>query len=236
MTAWDRRSARGVTHFVAISDTVRERLKRCYGRESRVIYPPVDTEFYTPDSGGPRSDEYLCVSALVPYKRIDHAVTACSRLGRPLVVIGQGPERERLESLAGPTVRFLGWQPDDVIREHYRRCKALLFPCEDDFGIVPVEALACGAPVVALGRGGVSETLRDGRGRFYAEPTPEGLAAAIASWEADGSPHDAGAGRRRAEEFSTPLFRDRLLGHLAHVVSASSREPDRVPPPPHLVL
>ena len=99
----------------------------------------------------------------MPYKRIDQAVAACTRLGRELVVIGKGPERARLEAMAGPTVRFLGWQPDEVIRDHYRRCRALLFPGEEDFGIVPVEAMACGAPVIALGRGGAAETVDQSR-------------------------------------------------------------------------
>jgi glycosyltransferase involved in cell wall biosynthesis len=168
----------------------------------------------------------------VPYKRIEHAVTACSILGRPLVVIGEGPERSRLQRLAGPNVRFLGWQPDDVIRDHYRRCKALLFPGEEDFGIVPVEALACGAPVIALGRGGASETI-DGRvGRIYTEPTAEGLLEAIEEWETAGGPYDAAIARKRAEAFALPLFRERLLGHLAAVVAG--RDLDRVPPAPHI--
>ncbi len=149
---WDRRTASRVTQFVAISETVRGRIARCYRRESRVIQPPVDAAFYTPDpEGRPRDDGYLVVSALVPYKRIDQAVAACTASGRRLTVIGEGPERSRLEAIAGPTVRFLGWQPDDVIRSDYRSCRALLFPGEEDFGIVPIEALACGAPVIALG-------------------------------------------------------------------------------------
>ena len=180
---------------MAISETVRERIARCYGRESRVIEPPVDAEFYTPDAG-PRDGPYLCVSALVAYKRVEHAVLACSRSGRPLVVIGEGPERARIQAMAGPSVRFLGWQPDEVIRDHYRRCRALLFPGEEDFGIVPVEALACGAPVIALGRGGVAETVDDVVGRTYDTPTPEGLLRAIDAWEAEGRPHDADAARR----------------------------------------
>jgi glycosyltransferase involved in cell wall biosynthesis len=229
---WDRATAGGVTHFVAISETVRARIAQSYGRESRVIPPPVDTSFYTPDRGG-RGDDYLCVSALVPYKRIEHAVAACSLTGRPLVVIGEGPERAHLRRVAGPSVRFLGWQPDEVIREHYRRCKALLFPGEEDFGIVPVEALACGAPVIALGQGGAAETIDDVVGRTYAAPNPEALLEAIEEWEAAGCPADPVASRRRAEAFSLPAFRDRLLGHLAEVV-AGKAEP--VPPAPHLHL
>jgi glycosyltransferase involved in cell wall biosynthesis len=237
MRAWDRASAAGVTHFVAISETVRDRIARCYGRDSRVIQPPVDTAFYTPDpvpSNGRSGGPYLVVSALVSYKKIDQAVTACSFLGRPLVVIGEGPERTRLERLAGPGVTFLGWQPDEVIRDHYRRCKALLFPGEEDFGIVPVEALACGAPVIALRRGGVAETVDDRVGRTYTAPTAEGLLEAIESWEADGRPHDPALARRKAEALALPHFRDRLLAFLAAVVTGG--ETDRVPPAPHLPL
>jgi glycosyltransferase involved in cell wall biosynthesis len=234
MRAWDRASASRVSHFVSISETVRERIARFYGRDSRVIPPPVDTEFYQPEPvSGPRNAAYLCVSALVPYKRIDHAVTACSFLGRPLVVIGEGPERARLERMAGPTVRFLGWQPDEVVRAHYQRSRALLFPGEEDFGIVPIEALACGTPVIALGRGGAAETVDSRVGRVYTEPTPEGLLDAIERWETDGCPHDPVLARRKAEGFAAPLFRDRLLALLDGVVSR--HEADRVPPPPHLV-
>ena len=162
----DRATSGRVSHFVAISETVRDRIGRCYGRESRVIQPPVDVEFFTP-APLPREDFYLCVSALVPYKNLDQAVIACTRSNRPLVLIGSGPERARLERLAGPSVRFLGWQPDEVIRDHYRRCRALLFPGEEDFGIVPIEALGCEAPVIALpgraGRGKCPRKCRDGR-------------------------------------------------------------------------
>jgi glycosyltransferase involved in cell wall biosynthesis len=232
---WDRRTARRVTQFVAISETVRLRIARCYRRDSRVIPPPVDVAFYTPASGAlPRDDAYLVVSALVPYKRIDQAVAACTNTGRRLVVIGAGPERPRLEAMAGPTVRFLGWQPDEVIREHYRRCRALLFPGEEDFGIVPVEALACGAPVIALGRGGAAETIATGVGRIYGEPTAAALVSAIDAWEAEGGPHDAHQARRRAEAFALPLFRERLLAFLAEVVLSKRHHP--TPPAPHLDL
>ncbi|MBX6316240.1 MAG: glycosyltransferase [Isosphaeraceae bacterium] len=228
LRAWDRATAGRVTHFVAISETVRQRIARCYGRESRVIPPPVDTDFYHP-ADVPRDGPYLCVSALVPYKRVDQAVVACSRAGRPLVVIGEGPDRARLERLAGPSVRFLGWQPNEVIRDCYRRCRALLFPGEEDFGIVPAEALACGAPVIALGVGGAAETVDDRVGRLYAEPTPAGLAAAIDAWEADGRPHDPLRARAKAEALALPLFRERLLSYLAEVVAGPI-------PPPHVAV
>jgi glycosyltransferase involved in cell wall biosynthesis len=218
LRAWDVATAARVSHFVAISETVRQRIARCYARESRVIQPPVDATFYTP---GPdrRDGPYLCVSALVPYKRVDQAVQACSISGRPLVVIGEGPDRARLERLAGPTVRFLGWQPDEVIRDHYRRCRALLFPGEEDFGIVPIEALACGSPVIALGRGGAAETVDDAVGRLYLEPTPEGLLSTLDAWEQAGRPHDPSQARRRAEALATPVFRDRLLGYVSEVLA-----------------
>jgi glycosyltransferase involved in cell wall biosynthesis len=233
LCAWDRATAERVTHFVAISETVRERIARCYDRESRVIPPPVDTGFYTP-ADEPRDGPYLCVSALVPYKKVDHAVAACTASGRPLVVIGEGPERARLEAQAGPSVRFLGWQPDEVLRDHYRRCRALVFPGEEDFGIVPAEALACGAPVVALGRGGAAETVNDRVGRLYATASAQGLREALDAWEAAGCPHDPGLARYRAEALAVQLFRDRLLGFLAEVVAGS--EVVRIPPAPHLPL
>ncbi len=234
MRGWDRATANGVTHFVAISETVRERIARCYSRESKVIQPPVDTDFYTIDQATPREPSYLCVSALVPYKRIDHAVAACSTLGRKLVVIGEGPDRARLQSQAGPTITFLGWQPDEVIRAYYRRCQALLFPGEEDFGIVPMEALACGTPVIALDQGGVAETVDATVGGLYQRATPEGLITAIESWEAGGMSSDPEIARRKAEAFALPRFRERLLGYIEGV--ASRTEGDRVPPPPHVTI
>jgi glycosyltransferase involved in cell wall biosynthesis len=232
---WDRKTAQRVSHFVAISDTIRERIALCYHRDSVVIPPPVDTEFYTPEPANQdREDFYLVVSALVPYKRIDQAVAACTRLDRRLIVIGAGPERERLESIAGPTITFLGWQPDEVIRDHYRRCRALLFPGEEDFGIVPVEALACGAPVIALGRGGAAETVDNSIGRLYHEPSTAALEAALEAWEAEGFPHDPQSARRRAEEYGLSLFRDRILGLIGNL---TDRGTDAVVPPrPHVRL
>ena len=232
---WDRATASRVSHFVAISETVRKRITRCYRRDSRVIQPPVDVEFYSPGAvARERSDLYLVVSALVPYKRIDQAVAACTQSGRRLTVIGEGPERARLEAMAGPSVAFLGWQPDAVIREHYRHCRALLFPGEEDFGIVPIEALACGAPVISLARGGVAETVDDTVGRTYEESTSAGLIDALDRWEASGCPHDPAEARRRAEALSLDVFRDRLFGLIGEVAARVSGHV--VPPAPHLSL
>ena len=228
LRTWDQRMSDGVTHFIAISETIRGRIARCYGRDSMVIPPPVDAEFYTPDSS-PRDCGYLVVSALVPYKRVEQAIEACSALGRRLTIIGEGPERTRLQRLAGPRVEFLGWQSDEVIRDHYRRAGALLFPGEEDFGIVPVEALATGCPVIAFGHGGVAENVDDRVGRTYAEPTAQALADAIAGWEADGRPNDPVEARRRAEALALPVFRSRLLGFLDEAAGGSSAIPS-----PHL--
>ena len=234
----DRATSSGVSHFVAISDTIRDRIGRCYSRTSRVIQPPVDVDFYSPEpSNNLREDFYLCVSALVPYKRIDQAIIAANKSGRRLVIIGSGPERGRLERMAGPNVAFLGWQPDEVIRDHYRRCRGLLFPGEEDFGIVPIEALACGCPVIALDRGGVAETVDDRVGRVYSEATDAGLLSAIDAWERDGRPHDPSLARSRAEGLSLPVFRRRLLGYLAEVMAEGAPNADHPRggiPSPHL--
>src|SRR5262249_570952 len=155
---------------------------------STVIYPPVDTDWYTP-AAVRREDFYLVLSALAPYKRLDLAVAACNRLRRRLIVIGSGPAEHKLRALAGATIHFLGWQTHDVLRDHLGRCRALLFPGEEDFGIVPVEAMACGTPVIAYGRGGATETVvplgrpgafqgvggREPTGLWFDEQTPDCL-------------------------------------------------------------
>jgi glycosyltransferase involved in cell wall biosynthesis len=221
---WDRSTAARVSHFLAISRTVRQRIAECYGRDSVVIYPPVDTEFYTP-APVPREDFYLVMSAFAPYKRLDLAVTACNRLRRRLVIIGRGQEDKRLRTLAGPTVEFLGWQPDAVIRDYFRRCRALLFPGEEDFGIVPLEAHACGAPVIAFGRGGATETIvppgggREPTGWWFEEQTPECLAAAVDSFEARRDEFDPAAARRQAVRFNRRRFANELVTYLGQVVS-----------------
>src|SRR5262249_26892747 len=153
------------------SRAVRDRIRDCYGRDAAVIYPPADTDFYTPDPSVRREDFYLAVSAFAPYKRLDLAIEACRRTGRRLKVIGSGQGAGRLRSLAGDGVEMMGWQPDEVIREQMRRCRALLFPGEEDYGIVPVEAMACGAPVVAFGRGGATETVTPEAGLLFEEQT-----------------------------------------------------------------
>lgn len=225
---WDRRTASGVDHFIAISRTIQQRIRECYDRDSTVIHPPVDTDFYTP-AAVPREAFYLVVSALAPYKRIDLAIEACRRVGRPVVVIGAGQDARRLARLAGPDVQLLGWQADEVIRNHLRRCRALLFPGEEDFGIVPVEAMACGAPVIAYGQGGATETVvppehagtAGPTGLWFAEQSAEALAEALLRFEANAAQFDPAAGRRQALRFSTAVYSTRLFGFLDALPAAT---------------
>lgn len=220
---WDRRTAERVTHFVAISNTVRDRIRDCYNRDAAVIYPPVDTDFYTP-SGEAREDFYLVVSALAPYKRFDLAIDACRRLGRRLVVIGSGQDFAKLKAAAGPSVEFLGWQPDEVIRDHLRRARALLFPGEEDFGIVPLEAQACGCPVIGYGRGGLTETVRplgrvaDPTGVLFEQQTIDAVAEAMERFERNADRFDPRTARRQAVQFRKERFESELFGFLDRVL------------------
>jgi glycosyltransferase involved in cell wall biosynthesis len=225
--AWDKRTAGRVTHFIAISRTIRKRIADCYGRNSVVIYPPVDTDFYTPDPAIQRADFYLVISAFAPYKRVDLAVEACNRLRRRLIVIGSGQDAERLKTLAGPTVEFLGWQKDEVLRDHLRRCRALLFPGEEDFGIVPVEANACGTPVIAFARGGATETIvsldqPEPTGAWFTDQTVDSLVAAMEQLEKEADRLDAAVARRQALKFEQRKFESELFGYLDRVVDGSA--------------
>ena len=215
---WDRRTAAGVDHFVAISRLVAARIRRTYGRDADVIYPPVDVSRFRMDEAP--GDFYLVVSALTPYKRVDLAVEACNRLGRRLVVVGSGPEDRRLRALAGPTVELLGWRDDAQTAELYARCRALLFTPLEDFGITPLEAMAAGRPVIAFGEGGARETVvppgegEPPTGLFFARQTAEDLVDAIRLFEASAHQFEPKALRRRAEAFDRPLFRERIHAYL----------------------
>ena len=203
LARWDRATAGRVHHFVANSRFVAGRIARYYNRSASVVHPPVDIGFFTP---GVESDAsyFLVVSALVPYKRLDVAIQAASRLGVPLKVVGTGPDLDRLRSLGGP-VEFLGHVHDDALRELYRHARALVLPAEEDFGIAPVESIACGRPVVALARGGALETVEDGvTGRLVADQTAEAFAEAMDTVRARS--FDPVEIRRHAEPFGIDRF------------------------------
>lgn len=184
LRTWDVAANVRVDDFAANSETVRQRIRRYYGREARVIHPWVDLEFFTVDATVDREDYYLVVSALVPYKRIDLVLETARRVGARFVIVGEGVQRRALEARAPSNVEFVGWVGDEALRAHYRRCGALLFPGVEDFGIVPVEAQACGAPVVGLGQGGLCETVRDRRGGvLYRTATVEAMVDALRLFE-----------------------------------------------------
>ena len=217
MARWDRDTAGRADRYVAISHYVAGRIRRYYNREATVLYPPVDTDFFTPAATSNDGERYvLVVSALVPYKRIDIAIDAARLAGIPLKVVGDGPDRARLERAAGPEATFLGRRSDDEIRELYRHAAVTLLPGEEDFGIVPVEAQACGTPVVALARGGATETVIDGATGVLVD---DGSAPAFADGisRALSASFDRAAIRANAERFS----RDRFIREMAELVEAS---------------
>ena len=215
---WDRRTA-GVDGFVAISRHIADRIRRVYGRTADVIHPPVDTARFR--VAADVDDYYLVVSALVPYKRVDLAVAAAGRLGRRLVVVGSGPEERRLRAQAGAGVTFVGWRTDAEVAALYARCRAVLFPAVEDYGIVPLEAAAAGRPTIALARGGALETMTalDGGDEpptavFFAEQTVDALADAILRFEAARHRFDPQALRERAARFDRPLFAGRVRDYV----------------------
>jgi glycosyltransferase involved in cell wall biosynthesis len=203
---WDRATADRPDLVVAISATVQKRIRRCWGRESEVLYPPVEVAAIRPS--GRDDGFFLVASRMLAYRRLDHAVEACTRLGRELVVAGEGPECARLRALAGPTVHFPGRVDRPTLLDLFERCHAYLVPGEEDFGIAPVEAMAAGKPVVALRAGGVAETVVDGTtGVLYDRPGATTMAAAIERLET--LTLDPAAIRRRAEVFDVAVFRAR---------------------------
>jgi glycosyltransferase involved in cell wall biosynthesis len=229
LRAWDVKTAQDVDEFIAISNHIAAKIRAYYNRGATVIPPPVDCGFFKPDfPQGQPDGSFLLVSALVPYKRVDLAVQAFNRLRLPLVVIGTGPERQRLERLATSYARFIGWQPDEVVREYYRRCQALIFPGEEDFGIVPLEAQACGRPVIAFGKGGVLETVialnrptveggpdAAPTGVFFYEPTVEALCDAVSLFQRHSTAFSPDAMRGNALRFNRPMFKEKIKTFLA---------------------
>ena len=218
LRAWDRRTAAGVDRFVAISDHVAKRIKDFYGRESTVVYPPVDLARCTPGAFPGEGGFDLIVSALVPYKKVGLAVRAYSKRGWPLKVVGAGGCEAALRAEAGPSVQFLGRLSDEEVVGLYRRCRLLVFPGEEDYGIVPLEAQACGRPVVAFGRGGALETVADGvSGVFFPEQTEDALADAVE--RAARTDWDPAAIRANAERFGPAQFLEGMAREIRAVLA-----------------
>jgi glycosyltransferase involved in cell wall biosynthesis len=219
---WDYQAAQRVDHFIAISREIQDRIRCYYRRESSIIHPPVETRRFRPSSD--QEDYYLIVSRLVPYKRIDLAVRAFNQLERPLVIAGDGRDRDALEALAGPNVTFLGYVPDEQLPDLFARCRAYVLPGEEDFCIAPVQAQAAGRPVIAYGAGGALDTVIAGEtGTFFDQQSPDALAQAVRAF--DTSTIDPEACRVNAERFSAGVFWDRLHRFLrARVEGGNGRK------------
>lgn len=225
---WDNSTANRVDVFLANSEYVAKRVWRTYRRPARVLYPPVEVARF--DHTRPREDFYLAMSRFVPYKKIDLIVETFSRLDKPLVVIGSGPDFEKVKALAGPNVQLLGRQSDEVVAELMGRCKAFVFAADEDFGIVPVEAQAAGAPVIAYGKGGSLETVMpDKTGVFFGQQTVESLMRAVSLFEERQHLFNAGTIRRHAEQFQPARFRAQFAAILqtAEQAKASGQDPEQ---------
>lgn len=218
---WDVRSASRVDYFIANSKNVAAKIKNLYGRDAAAIYPPVDVERFNlhPDVQA----YYLIVSALVPYKRVDIAIEAFNRLRLPLKIVGDGPLRTRLRKIAEPNIEFLGWVNDQDLAGLYARSQALIFPGEEDFGIVPLEAQASGRPVIAYGRGGALETVvsleaenaSSATGMFFSEPNAESLVAAVELFQRIREGFESANIRRHACKFSRERFKTQISDYIA---------------------
>lgn len=216
LRTWDEKSADRVDHFAAISENVRRRIKKHYRRDSEVIYPPVDTDYFMP--GREEGDYFLVVSALVPYKRIDLAVLAFNQLNLPLLIVGEGAEKKKLMRMAGQNIKFIDWQSGPELTGYYQRCRALIFPGEEDFGIVPVEVQACGKPVIAFGKGGATESISGAypeqgvsslhTGLFFYPQTAEALIQAVRRFES--TRFDPERIREQSLRFDKAVYRKRM--------------------------
>jgi glycosyltransferase involved in cell wall biosynthesis len=212
---WDVTSAARVDDFIAISHFVSQRIEKYYRRHSEVVNPFVDLEAFHP-TAGEKGAYYLVVSAFAPYKKVELAITACESLGRKLLIVGSGQEEKKLRALAGKHTQFLGNLPDSELPDLYAGAQAFLFPGLEDFGITPLEAMACGTPVIAYGAGGVLETVEEGKtGLFFPEQTTESLAQAILQFEKTSSAFTRQACRERALFFSKSRFQKEILGTIA---------------------
>lgn len=219
MTSLDRRAARRVDRYLANSRNVAERVRRAYGREARIVYPPIDLDRFAVDPTVKPEEWFLIVSRLVPHKWVNLAVEACTRANIPLKIIGDGRARAELEAVAGPTIEFLGQRGDEDVIHYLRRCRALILPGAEDFGMTAVEAQAVGRPVIAYGKGGALESVAPGEtGLYFDEQSADSLLDAIARFDAsDWRPE---ASRANAEKFGVARFLAALDEEIALAVSA----------------
>ncbi|MDX6443966.1 MAG: hypothetical protein QOH71_1040 [Blastocatellia bacterium] len=217
---WDLRASRQPNYYIANSNLVARRIKKIYGREAFVIPPPIDVQRFQMAKANEVDDYYLVLSRLMPYKRIDIAIEACKRMNRRLVIIGDGPDRARLEKIADDRIEFMGRQPDKVVNYFASRCQALLFPGEEDFGMVPLEVNAAGRPVIAYRGGGALETVVENvTGVFFDQQNGHSLAEAIEKFE--GLTWRQDVLRHHAEKFDRNVFAFRVLQFLGSVAPAS---------------
>ncbi|MEL6797748.1 MAG: glycosyltransferase, partial [Planctomycetota bacterium] len=221
---WDRRTAPRVTRFLANSTHTKAEINRCYHRDADTLFPPVRTDFFTPDPPNsnepPRGTHWLAAGALVPYKRFDLAIAAANHVNHPLTIVGTGHELDRLKRQAGPTVTFIRAETDAQLRDHYRRAKLLIQPQLEDFGITALEAQATGTPVVAFAKGGAHDTVKDTiTGVHFNEQTTDSLLAAIERCPE----HNAPACREHAQRFSEAAFRDAFLQHARALIRAQPK-------------
>jgi glycosyltransferase involved in cell wall biosynthesis len=225
LQTYDRATVNRVDLFLANSRYVADSVRRIYGRDAEVVAPPVDTGRFLTLKREPE-EWYVIVSALVPYKRVDHAIRACHGLGRSLKIVGKGPELETLRKLArdlDADVEFVGFVSDAELGHYYRRARALLFPGVEDFGIVPVEAIACGCPVIAIGAGGILDSMTPATAVLYIQPTAEGLTKAILDFEACEEDFSVDQLRSRAMLFSETTFLRHLEAAVQHALKVISR-------------
>jgi len=214
---WDRQASDRVDEFVAISKHVQSRIKKYYGRESKIIYPPtlITTLNVVMVKSVDNLGYYLMVSRLFPHKNIDVAIDAFNKLGYELVVVGDGPDKERLKKMAGKNIKLVGYKSDDQVAEYYRNCKAFIMPQEEDFGLTPLEAMSFGKPVLVLRKGGALETMLEGEtGEFFDDPIPEALADGIRRLNENYSKYKPAIIQKQAEKFSKERFKKKVLGLL----------------------
>lgn len=225
MKKWDYDAAQKVSHFIAISTEIQERIKTYYDRDSVIIFPPVETERFLPIDESDVEDYFLIISRLIPYKRIDLAVQAATKLGLSLKIGGKGRDMERLQAIAGDTVEFLGYVPDEDLPALVAKSKAFIFPGLEDFGITPVQAEACGRPVIAYKSGGALDTVIEGvTGEFFTEQTVDSLAEVMATFDAD--KYDSVAIRQHALKFDTKNFNAQMNSFIEQAWNAKQDNQD----------